>query len=315
MADDTLKTLKRINDAAQADMNRDSRQHMRAPFATLDRTGLPEPAELARMERSTWQRFSPRIRRWAKLNELDAQVADLERQQADVERQITEVRELQVGASARDAERLADWQRRGKGDRPVEEVVCLKNQLRDLERDREALRVQVERVLDEKATFVGRHRSKLVSDCDRAVAEARTRYEELSAALLEAREQLVAERLTALWALTFPHETTSRQPALMQSLARGLVARLRRAGVTTGLDVDQLSRLLVEDADALAEAIDPEQQAAVEGRDPDRAGGATWDADVADEQRQKAMREAQERDAAAMATRARRYRQELGLDA
>jgi hypothetical protein len=72
-----------------------AREHARAlgynrpPFEGLDVSGAPPLQEIARLETSVFQRFSPRRRRWRKLDEFDERIAELEARQARVQAELT----------------------------------------------------------------------------------------------------------------------------------------------------------------------------------------------------------------------------------
>jgi hypothetical protein len=246
------------------------------PFAGLDKFGMPPADQLARLETNAFRRLNPRRRRWEKLAGFDERVAELEQRHAAVQAHLSELLEQQRTAPDRDAEALAEWHLAGaKGERPASEVDSLAEAVRAAERDRDALQTAVESVLAEKERYVVGHRAKLAADAAKDVAAARTRYANAIVGLEVARGQLVDSRLTELWALTYPAAAAAREPQFLGSLARNLVDRLRRAGVAQGVDVAQLGRLLREDVEAVATAVDPEQRAVIEGHEG-RSAVAVW---------------------------------------
>jgi len=246
------------------------------PAQGMDRQGMPPLGELTRLETNAFRRLSPRRRRWKKLNEFDERVAELEQRHGRVVSELSELLERQRTAPDRDAEQLARWHvGGGTGERPVSEVDSLAAAIRAAERDRDALQAAITHALEDRVRFVDGHRSKLAGDAAKDSEQAHEHYVASIAVMERAREEFVDCRLTELWALTYPDASAGREPQFLSYLARNLVDRLRRAGVAHGLDVTQLGRLLREDADAVASAIDPEQRAVVEGLDR-RSTSATW---------------------------------------
>jgi hypothetical protein len=182
----------------------------------------------------------------------------------------------QRGRPAADAEALADWELNNRrGARPEPRASIIEKQISQRQADLEGIRTATERVLAGKATYVEQHRSQLTRDAGKATSEARSHYLAAVEALEHARGELLDCRLAERWALTYPDHSANREPQWMSSLARNLTERLTRAGISTSIDAAQLGRLLREDADALAEAFDPEQRAVVEPKS-DAATGAAW---------------------------------------
>jgi hypothetical protein len=308
----------RIVDNFGRGLEEQTRKHMREPFATLDTNGgviEREGMNAGRRILSAALSINPRNRRSRELAGFDEKVAALSARLGEANARILDLQSQRQGAPERDTERLAQWHLEGaRGQRPEPEAGTFEQAIRDAEADRDGLQRAVDQVLDEKAAWVERHREKLVSDAAGETATARLEYEQAIEALEAARATLIDARLTELWALTFPSEVASRQPLRMQSLARALTGRLERAGVGKfAIDAPVMGRLLREDAEALAVAIDPEQKALLAGTDA-RAGGALWeDSDQGQDLKQRAMREAAQREQREMARASAIYRQQMGL--
>lgn len=273
-------TIRLVNQEAER-LQRASDAHLREPFAGLDRDGglvEREGINVARAELSAWRRINPRHRRWQALADFDERSGDLERQLAETQRRLAELTERQRNAPDRDAEALGQWHIAGATSaRPQPETETLTNEIRIAQADRDGLERAVDAVLAEKARYVENNRDKFVKDAAKATEHARAKYLAAVDGLERAREALVDERITELWALTYPSAAAAREPQFMHALARNLTERLRRAGVSTSIDAVALSRLLREDADALATATDPEQRALIDGREPNaRPTGAVW---------------------------------------
>jgi hypothetical protein len=246
------------------------------PFDGLDRTGFIRRGDLGREETSAFRRISPRHRRWKKITEYDEQAGDLDRRQAEVAADLAQLHQRLERAPAADAEALADWELNNRrGARPQPQASMIEEQISQRQADLEGIRTATERGLAGKATYVEQHRSQLTRDAGKATSEARSHYLAAVEALEHARGELLDCRLTELWALTYPDHSANREPQWMSSLARNLTERLTRAGISTSIDAAQLGRPLREDADALAEAFDPEQRAVVEPKS-DAATGAAW---------------------------------------
>jgi hypothetical protein len=133
-------------------------------------------------------------------------------------------------------------------------------------------------VLEEKASFVEKHRARLVKDADRAVTEAHARLHRLLDQLAAARDELVEHRHDAVWAALYPDGAAGVESPMHHILAGGLRRPIEQAlGVTTQLQAGRVIDALKADADWLKDAATPEQRALLEGRNPKRPNSdATW---------------------------------------
>jgi hypothetical protein len=173
-----------------------------------------------------------------------------------------DVHEHLVGAPREDADRLAEWQLRGKGTRPQPSVP-------DLERQRDHLQAEIAgldraraRVLEDKARFVATHGRLPVKDGEKATEQAARRYHALVDELEKARGDLYEARGATLWASLYP-----REPQLLDVPRRGLAGDLRqplsKAGFMGQVKPEQVIEVLHEDARWLEHAASPEQRQAL----------------------------------------------------
>jgi hypothetical protein len=141
----------------------------------IDQAGLP--ADLVATETNVWRRLSPARNRWPEIAEFDQRVAELEARQAAKAEELRELRDREISAPAADADRLATWQLDGeRGDRPEPELPTIREQIERRREEWEALTRATERVLQEKAEFVAKHRGRLVKDADSHADQAHRRY-------------------------------------------------------------------------------------------------------------------------------------------
>lgn len=213
-------------------------------------------------------RLSPRRDRWAEVAAFDDRVGELEGRHGSLMNELTATREQLPVAAAEHEQALALWYADGaKGARPESAVPMLEARVRDMQDDLGAIDRLIEQALQEKATFVLKHRRRLVQQATRATVEARAAYEAAIAALTSAREELRLARRDQVWASLFPHGSLVSEPPLTSMLAAGLVARWKRAGISQSFGLAELTKLLLEDADVLATASTREQAAALAGTD------------------------------------------------
>jgi hypothetical protein len=256
----------------------------------IDRAGLP--ADLVAVETNVWKRLSPTRNRWPEIAEFDQRVAELEMRQAAKADELRELRDLEIAAPAADADRLATWQLDGEqGPRPEPDLPTIREQIQQRQEEREALTRATERVLQEKAEFVAKHRARLVKDADGHADEAHGRYLELVAELAEARAELAAARRATIFARLYPGEQAGQEPP--DTLCGGRAQPLRAMGLGGNVAPGRVLDALKADADWLREAATPEQKALIgEGRDPRKPPATGWHDDpAAQAERDKRMGE------------------------
>ena len=262
-------------------------------------------AEAVTAEQSAWRRRSPARSRWPELVALDERVTDLDRRQAALVQEVAELEERLRAAEQADREALSQWLAAGEqGARPLPIAPAVKEKLEARRAERDAVEPARERLLAQKASFVAKHRGRLVREADQATQEAQARYLRRVEELERERVALYEARATALWAALYPSELMNTLPPT--AIAGGLRKPVQEAlGITTQLAPDMVWKLLRADAAALAEGATHEQRAALEGRDPRQdANAAVWS--ETEEGRQAALEEKKEA--------LRRYRQLWGRD-
>jgi hypothetical protein len=132
-------------------------------------------------------------------------------------------------------------------------------------------------VLRRKSEFVDRHRSRLVKDVDKAVADAKARYEQALSETEQARQELVELRESAIWARLFP-DCRESDVQIPRIIAGGERKRLAPTGLTMALEADKLFATLAADADWIPEAIPQHSQLAHDRlRGEKQADIAVWD--------------------------------------
>ncbi len=253
------------------DYHDEKRGRTKAPFSGLvDRDGLP--TDLATAETSALRSLSPRRNRWPEILKFDERVAELQQRQTGIAEAMGELREKLRLAPAADTDALATWIASGeRGPRPEATATGIEDQVTRAEADYSALTRATEAVLAEKATYVERHRVKLVQQADRSTEAAHRRVNELIDQLAAAREELADQRQSALWAALFP-AAEAGQSAGVHLVAGGLRAPVEQAlGLTAQVEMTRLIDLLRTDADVMKTVQTRSQRAALDGADAHQA--------------------------------------------
>jgi len=248
------------------------------PFQGLDRSGLPPMKELAQIESNVFRRLSPARNRWPELREIDERVANVERRHGEAGQRLRELREQHANAPSADATHLAAWFADQKGPRPRSSIPALELEIAEAEAEVAGLEILVGRELEAKATFVERHRPRLVRDAAAHTGEAYERVCALVDQLEQARATLVGARESALWAAIYPGEQAGRGPQ-SSLLAAGRAQPVRSTlGLETAVEYARVLKALAADALYWRDAgTTPGQRQAMSGTtDSDRARGAAW---------------------------------------
>jgi hypothetical protein len=236
------------------------------------------PRNLVAVEQNAWKRLSPFGNRWPEVVEFDMKVAELEMRQAEVSAELQQLRDRELVAPAADAERLAAWQLDGeRGDRPEPGLPAIKQEITERQADYEALTVAIGRVLDDKASYIDRHRGKLVREADKQVEQAHAQYLELIAKLVSVREELSGLRRAAVIARLHPRQEAMIEPPA--GLVGGHPPTHKRYGLGRVYQLNEIAELLRLDASWLRTAQTVEQHAAIEGIDPRQPRGVEWSDD------------------------------------
>jgi hypothetical protein len=156
-------------------VQRDQRETARgqqAPFSGVDLTGMP--SDLATAETNAFRRASPFRKRWPEIAEFNARVADLEQRSAACSAELADLYDRRAAAPGMDADRLAKWQLDGqKGARPAPQAEAIDAEIVQRQADLGGIASAIGEVLSEKASFVEKHRARLVKEAGKAV-EPRT---------------------------------------------------------------------------------------------------------------------------------------------
>ena len=158
--------------------------------------GLPGIPAALTGEETALRRLLPRRNRWPELEAFDQRVHEIEAHVVELTERSRAAHERLKVADREDAERYAAWLLNRNGEQPEREKPRLEEERDRAERALAGAQTALGKVLEEKATFVQKHRSKLVKDAESATTDARTRYEEALAAAEDARHELVELRET-----------------------------------------------------------------------------------------------------------------------
>jgi hypothetical protein len=245
-----------------------------------DRTGAPPLEELARAERSALLSFLPRAKPWAELDKYDERLADLRGRHAEAAERARGLAEQAANEPRRHADEVASWTLNGeKGTRPESRAQELEHERVTAEAKRDGLQLAVDRVLEEHAHHVERHRARLVKHADQLVDDCHGRLAAAIEAVERERAALAGARESALWARLFPSEDTGRMPRF-GTLAGARRRVLQPLGLTAEVDSDRVLTALRADAEWLRDAISPEQREALGEEQPfDHRREAGWDGD------------------------------------
>jgi len=289
-------------DAAEAAPVRAARPRGRAgePFAGSDVAGMPPRGDLGRTERRAMLGISvPRRSAWPDLNQIDERIGDLTRRHAEAQEAVREIMEQRANAPAADADRLAAWELAGrKGAKPAATADTLDLAVADAELTRDALERAGDVVLEERASYVDKHRDRLAAVADQQTAAAHERMLALIDELEVSRADLIECRRAAIWARCYPDAAASGSAPTAQ-IARGLaapVSDLLGLRPAPQLIAARLLELLRKDAELLANAITPEQAKHLGGDAKPTDGAPVWvDTDDGREQTHRERQEARAR--------------------
>ncbi len=230
------------------------------------------PRTLAAEEESALRRLSPLRSKWPEIAELDRRAAELDQRAAGVAEELQEATQQRNAAPEADARRRAEWIAAGeKGDAPASSRPELDARIEELERERDGLRAAADGVLEQKASYVEKHRKRLVRDADAHVTKLRERSEQLIDELAATRTELIEARSASVWAAVYPDRAAGATPPT--TVAGGRLRVLERAGIAGQVDAERIFALLREDAGYLERAL---SQAQAEAMGAKREDEAVW---------------------------------------
>jgi hypothetical protein len=266
-------------DAAAAQKVMPRRPGTEEPYAGLDITGFVPREDLGNAERRAFLSILPRRSLWPDLDRLDQRIADLQRRHTEAQERVRDLSAKRADAPSRDAAALSEWELADrKGPKPEPTTERLDVDLATAERDRDALAIACDRLLEQKATFVDKHRDRLVRVAEQQVNAAHTRARELIDELAQVRDDLASLRSAQLWASLFFGDLANSQPQT-SLIAYGLAKPIRdtlQLIPTPQFRADAVLELLRRDVDEIRAAATPEQKARLEGRDERSVPGLTW---------------------------------------
>lgn len=243
-----------------------------------ERPGGAMPTEfLADLEQNVLRRMGPRRSRWPDLVAIDERVAELDRRLADVGPRLADLRAQLASAPRADADARAEWELSDrKGARPEPTVERIEREIADAELEVDGLERAAGQVLAEKATYVAKHRKRLVRDADAETQRAHENVLRLVDELEQARAALVALRSTAVWASLYPGPEAARGPR-ENVVAGGLAKPVRDTlGIDVQVEHERLLRAIRADADFWRSAATAEQRIAMGDAPEPGHGAATW---------------------------------------
>jgi hypothetical protein len=248
------------------------------PAVGLDNEGMPAIGHLASLEEQARHRFSPRRALWPELARFEGQLTELEARHRETISASADAQAQLRSVDRRDAQALARWELDGRrGEKPEAEEPALKEQVADLERERDGLAGAIAQVLADKAAFVTKNRARLTATASRLVGEAKASYIDAVERMAAARAELVDLRLTELWACVFPDEAAARMPRT-DHLALGARSLYPPSLADRALDADGVIALLRTDAEAVTTSMSTAQRVVIQNLDPRQPPGTQWDA-------------------------------------
>jgi uncharacterized coiled-coil protein SlyX len=233
-------------------------------------------ADPAAIEQSIWKKLSPWRSRWPEVHQFDERIAELEMQQSAILGDLQRLADRRHSAPARDAEALGAWELEGrKGERPEPTLPAIDADIERLQQELEGLRAAVDTVLQRKASFVEKHRKRLLGEATSDARKALAGYHEAIDALAQAREELRAARHDELWCALYPGELAGRD--VPDSFCGERQKPLRRLGLNAGVHPSRVIEALHDDADWIRGAVTEEQYAAIHNAHPRGVRGvALW---------------------------------------
>jgi len=266
------------------------------PFDGSDRTGMPPRADLGRTERRAMLGIGvPRRSAWPALDALDERIGELARRHGEACEAVRDLAQQRAEAPAADADALAAWELGGrKGARPAPTADTLDREVADAALARDALERAGDVVLEERASFVDKHRDRLAAVADQQTEAARERMLAIIDELEVSRAMLIECRTEATWARCYPDASASGKTPTA-TIARGLAAPvtdLLGLRPAPQLIAARLLDLFRRDAALLADAMTPAQREHLGGDDA-KPKDVVW-VDT-DEGREQSRRDLQER--------------------
>ena len=243
---------------------------------------------------SALRRLSPRRNRWPEIQALDRRVEELEQRRVTIQDELQALQEQHRHSLGEDLEALAVWVAAEAGARPEATAPAVEARIAELEANRDAIAIAVERVLSEKESLVERHRSRLAKDAGKAKTEAIARYLAAVDELERAREDAVELRRAELWARLFPREEAVA--ALDHQYVKGGRKAQALPELSSRAAIAALYDLLREDVAWLEGAADAAQRAILEDRDPRHDENTVWtDTPEGEQARKRQAKESEER--------------------
>lgn len=225
--------------------------------------GLGLPPSLADAEAASWRRFLPGGRKlpWKELTASEEEVARLEQRHREVTQERDDLAVQLRAAPEADLAALAEWERGGRrGPRPEPTMAKLEAEVERCQEEMLGLGRAVDAVTTERATYVARHRERLVREAHEATERAHERAVRAIDEVEQARAELIESRRLELWTLLYPSPEIGRE-SNWQILGGGLRRILQVLGLETMIAAEQVLAALRADVDWLATAASAEQQA------------------------------------------------------
>jgi Bifunctional DNA primase/polymerase, N-terminal len=196
-----------------------NRYQPRVPGGENYPAGLPGIG-LIDAERNALRRLLPGANKWPELRRFHERVEAVERELAELGDQSRVVHEQLVKVDRRDADALASWLVEKQGDPPEPEKPRLEKERDRLLREIAARQRVITAILEEKVSYIEKHKGALTKQVDGATREARDRYLAPLRDAEEARQELVDTRAAGLWVRLYP-EARESDLRLADSIAGG----------------------------------------------------------------------------------------------
>jgi hypothetical protein len=222
------------------------------PASGFDVDGAPDLPSLASDEQRARLGILPRRSLWPEVDQLGEAIAEAERRQVEATAEQHDLQERRRTAPNIDARAMAEWIAGGEhGERPASLVLDLDRRIVEAEAARDGAALQVDRLLQQRANFVAKHRDRLANVAAQQRELAHRQLLDLLDQVAAARDRLSDLRQAEVWAKTWPDDFKGTPNTSV--LCGGYMKPVKETlGVTTKVAVGSVVDVLRLDADFLA---------------------------------------------------------------
>ncbi|MBA2512781.1 MAG: hypothetical protein H0V26_00400 [Solirubrobacterales bacterium] len=261
----------------------------------MDRTGFVARENLAEAERHAVLGAFPRRSAWPDLDALNGEIGELQQRLSAAQARTASLLSERVGAPECDADARGAWELCGRrGPKPKPTTAALDEQIAEAQLDADALQRAVGVKLEEKGTYVQKHRRRLANVADQQRNAALERYLAIVDMLEPARATLVELAAAAVWARVYPDAAAAGEVST-STIAGGRaqpITELLGLKPAPALPAARVIELLRRDAQLLATAMTPEQRKLIGGDDTKPRDGAVWAGSAAAQEQSRKERQA-----------------------